>query len=86
MSGLDVVVVLTIVASIGCGLVAGVFYAFSSFVMRGLDELGAEPAVAAMQSINRTVLHPSFLGVFLGTGVLCLGLVVASVAMVVGLV
>jgi uncharacterized membrane protein len=79
MSGVDVVVTLSIVAAIGCGLIAGVFYAFSSFVMRGLDELGAARAVETMQSINRTVLHPSFLGVFLGTGVLCLGLVVAVV-------
>jgi len=79
MSGSDVVGVVSIVTAVGCGLIAGVFYAFSSFVMRGLDELGAAPAVEAMQSINRTVLHPSFLGGFLGTGVLCLGLVVAAV-------
>lgn len=31
--------VLTVLGVLGCGLVAGVFYGFSAFVMRGLAEL-----------------------------------------------
>ena len=61
--------IVTVVAAVGAALVGGIFYAFSSFVMRALDALGPVEAIRAMQSINRTVLHPSFLGVFLGTAV-----------------
>ena len=62
---------LTVATALGCGLVAGVFFAFSSFVMAGLDRLPASAGVAAMQSINRTVITPSFMLAWLGTGVLC---------------
>jgi len=63
---------LTLVAALGAGLIAGVFFAFSSFVMRGLGRVPAPAGIAAMQAINVTVLNPSFLGTFLGTGVLSL--------------
>ena len=38
-------VVLTVVAALGCGLNAGVFFAFSSFVMKALARL--QPAGSA---------------------------------------
>ena len=69
----------TLVAALGAGLIGGVFFAFSTFVMRALDRLAAPAALAAMQSINIAVLNPAFMGVFLGTGLLCLGLAVAAV-------
>lgn len=64
--------VVTLLAALGCGLVAGVFFAFSTFVMRALGSLPPAQGIAAMQSINVVVLNPWFLGVFLGTGVVCL--------------
>jgi len=65
-------------AAIGSGLIAGVFFAFSSFVMPALRRLPAAQGVAAMQSINIMVLNPMFLGVFLGTAIGCLLLVVIA--------
>jgi uncharacterized membrane protein len=62
---------LTLLAALGCGLVAGVFFAFSTFVMKALARLPARDGIAAMQSINLTVLNPWFLGVFFGTGAAC---------------
>ena len=62
----------TLGAILGCGLMAGVFYAFSTFVMRALALLKPAQGVEAMQSINKTVINPWFLGVFLGTGAVCL--------------
>jgi len=62
---------LTVVAALGCGLIAGAFFAFSSFVMKALARLPAPQGIAAMQSINLVVINPWFLGVFLGTGVVC---------------
>lgn len=46
---------MTITAALGCGLIAGVFFAFSTFVMKGLARIPTEAGVAAMQSINVTV-------------------------------
>lgn len=61
----------TLVAALGCGLVAGVFFAFSSFVMKALGRLPPGQGIAAMQSINVAVLNPWFLGAFLGTAAVC---------------
>ncbi|MDF3065849.1 MAG: hypothetical protein K0R38_1450 [Polyangiaceae bacterium] len=58
---------LEVVAALGSGLIAGVFFAFSSFVLPALARLPAAHGISAMQSINVVVLNRSFLGVFLGT-------------------
>jgi uncharacterized membrane protein len=59
--------VLTLACALGSGLIAGAFFAFSTFVMRALSRLPAAQGIAAMQSINVAVINPAFLGVFLGT-------------------
>lgn len=48
------------------GAMAGVFFAFSVSVLRGLDAIEAAQAVAAMRSINRRILNPVFLTAFTG--------------------
>lgn len=65
---------LAFVAAIGCGLVGGIFFAFSAFVMAALGRLPTDHGIAAMNSINVTVINPVFLAAFLGTGLLCLAL------------
>ena len=70
--------VLTLSSALGCGLIAGVFFAFSAFVMRALARLEPAQGIAAMQSINRTVINPLFLAAFLGTAVVCVLLAVSS--------
>ena len=70
--------VLTFVAAIGCGLVAGVFFAFSSFVMAGLGRLPSDHGIAAMNSINVTVINPVFFAAFFGTALLSLVLAAGS--------
>jgi uncharacterized membrane protein len=64
-------IALTFATTIGAGLIAGVFFAFSTFVMKALSRLPAPDAVAAMQSINIVVINPIFLGVFLTTTAAC---------------
>jgi uncharacterized membrane protein len=71
--------VLTLVTALGCGLMAGAFYAFSSFVMRALGRLPAAQGAAAMQAINVEAPTPGFMAGFLGTGVLSVAVIVASV-------
>jgi uncharacterized membrane protein len=62
---------LKLLAALGCGLIAGTFFAFSTFVMRALARLPPPEGIAAMQAINVVVLNPWFLGVFMGTAALC---------------
>jgi uncharacterized membrane protein len=62
---------LPVLVTVGAGLIAGVFFAFSSFVMKALSQLPAEQGVAAMQRINVVVLNPLFLSAFVGTALLC---------------
>jgi uncharacterized membrane protein len=61
-----------LVAALGTGLIAGAFFAFSSFVMGALGKLPPAQGIAAMQSINVVVINPVFLGVLFGTGLLSL--------------
>lgn len=70
--------ILTLVAVLGCGLIAGVFFAFSAFVMKALVRISPSQGIAAMQSINIVVLNRWFLGAFFGTGIVCVLLVIAS--------
>ncbi|WP_416674400.1 anthrone oxygenase family protein [Egbenema bharatensis] len=70
--------VLKLLAALGCGLIAGVFFAFSTFVMKALAQQQSAQGIAAMQSINITVINPWFMAAFLGTGVVCLVLMVSS--------
>jgi uncharacterized membrane protein len=65
-------------SAILCGLMAGLFFAFSVAVMRALRRLPAADGMAAMQSINAAILNPVFLAVFLGTAATCLVVLVAS--------
>lgn len=74
-----IVEVLRVVAGTGCGLVAGLLFAFSAGVLTGLGGLPGDDGAAAMRAVNSAVLNPLFLGVFLGTGVACAALVVAVV-------
>ncbi|MFP4538767.1 MAG: DUF1772 domain-containing protein [Dichotomicrobium sp.] len=72
--------VLVIVAGLGSGLMAGLYFAFSVAVMGALARLPAADGTAAMQSINTVILNPLFLGVFFGTGVICVVLGLAALA------
>lgn len=63
---------LKLFAALGCGLIAGVFFAFSSFVMNALARIQPAQGLAAMQSINIVVINPVFMVVFLGTAAVCL--------------
>lgn len=54
-------------AAIGCGLMAGVYFTFSIFVMRALQAIDAAAGIAAMQSINRIIQKSAFMPLFFGT-------------------
>lgn len=66
MSG-SVLEVAIVATALGCGVVGGVFFAFSTFVMRALALMPPAQGVRAMQLINVTVLNKWFFAAFLGT-------------------
>jgi uncharacterized membrane protein len=74
MSGAPEIV--TLVAALGCGTLAGVWFAFSGFVMAALGRLPAPQGIAAMQSINRLAPTPPLMTAMFGTALLCLGLMI----------
>ena len=63
-----------LVAAVGAGLAAGVFFAFSTFVMGGIGRLPDPEGLAAMQQINRAAPTPAFMTLWLGTALLCLAM------------
>lgn len=62
----------TVGAVVGCGLMAGIFFAFSAFVMKAFARLSADQGIAAMQSVNAAILNPIFFTAFFGTAAVCL--------------
>ncbi len=70
--------VLTLSSALGCGVVGGVFFAFSTFIMKALNQLPPAQGIAAMQSINVTVINPLFMAAFFGTAVTCAILTISS--------
>lgn len=69
----------TLLCALGAGAVAGVFFAFSTFVMKALARLPPAQGILAMQSINVTAVTAPFMGLFFGTAVA--SLVVAGAAL-----
>jgi uncharacterized membrane protein len=65
--------------AIACAVVAGVFFAFSFFVMRALARIPPAQGMAAMQSINIVAITPMFMTALFGTAVACLALAAYAV-------
>ena len=59
-----------IIAALGAGLMAGVYFAFSGFIMRAFDQLGPERATDAMNAINDVILRSWFMALFFGSTLL----------------
>lgn len=73
----QLIALLLALAAAGSGLIAGVFFAFSTFVMKSLAQLAPEHGISAMQSINRVILGSLFMPVFMGSAALCVLLIIA---------
>ncbi len=76
---MDVLITLLLwVTAISAGIMAGVYFTFSAFVMRSLDAIEAPAGMLAMQSINRIIVKSSFLPVFFGSTLSALIVTVAG--------
>jgi len=66
-------------SAIGCGLMAGVYFAFSGFIMTALSRIDQASGVAAMNSINTVILRSLFMPLFFSTTLA--GLILAAAAL-----
>ena len=62
------------IAAIGAGLMTGVYFAFSGFIMRAFDQLGAAAATEAMNAINEVILRSGFMFLFFASTLIYGGL------------
>jgi uncharacterized membrane protein len=74
----DALFALTFIAALGSGLIAGVLFGFSTFIMPGLGRLSAPEATRAMQSINITAITPLFMLALFGTAAVCVATMVGA--------
>lgn len=67
----ELITTIIIASILGSGLITGLLFAFSNFVMRALADLPSDKGMFAMQRINETIINPIFMMFFLGTPILC---------------
>lgn len=53
--------------AIGCGMMAGLYFAFSTFIMTALGQIPQAHGISAMQSINVVIQKSLFMPLFFGT-------------------
>ena len=54
-------------SAVACGLLAGVYFAFSTFIMQALASIDRAAGAAAMNAINRVILRSAFMPLFIGS-------------------
>ena len=54
-------------SAIGCGLLAGLYFAFSTFIMTALGRIGQAAGISAMNAINVAIVQSLFMPIFLAT-------------------
>jgi uncharacterized membrane protein len=73
------VLILTSAAALGSAAIGGLFYAFSTFTMRGLNRTDPHDAISAMRGINAEAqANAPFLAMFVGSSVLALAVGVVA--------
>ena len=75
----SLITVLLWFAAISCGLLAGLYFAFSAFIMTALGRIDRAAGIAAMNAINTTILRSLFMPLFLGSSLA--SLILAGVAL-----
>ena len=54
-------------SAIGCGLLAGLYFSFSTFIMTAFGRIGQAAGITAMNAINVSIVQSLFMPFFLGT-------------------
>jgi len=77
----SIVTVLLWAAALSSGLIAGVYFAFSGFIMRAFDKIDTAQSIAAMNAINETILRSLFMPLFFGSSLISVLLILAALAL-----
>ncbi|MCA6106165.1 anthrone oxygenase family protein [Bradyrhizobium cenepequi] len=77
-----VVPILLWFSAVGCGLMAGLYFAFSTFIMGALGRIDQPSGIAAMNAINADILRSLFMPLFFGTTLVSAILAVVAVFLV----
>ena len=72
------ITVLLWIAALSSGLMAGVYFAFSGFIMRAFSKIDTAQSISAMNAINETILRSWFMPLFFGSTIVSVLLIVAT--------
>lgn len=75
----SIVIVLLWIAAISSGLMAGVYFAFSGFIMQAFREIDPSHSLAAMKAINVSILRSLFMPVFFVSSIVSLLLIIFAI-------
>lgn len=67
-------------SAIGCCLLGGLYFAFSTFIMTALSRIDQASGIAAMNSINLVIVRSLFIPFFIGTTLASLALALLGLA------
>jgi uncharacterized membrane protein len=79
MSMTTILILALAAAAIGSGLIAGIFFAFSTFIMAAFSRIPPEQGIAAMNSINVTIVRSPFMLIFVPTAILSVLIAVLAI-------
>lgn len=68
-----------ITGALGSGIIGGIYFAFSTFIMTSLASISTESGVAAMNAIDRVIVRSLFMPVFLGMVIISAVLVILAI-------
>jgi len=67
-------------AALSSGLIAGVYFAFSGFIMQAFRKIDTTQFIAAMNAINETILRSLFMPLFFGSSLISVLLIIVAIA------
>ena len=79
MMSSTIVIALLWAAALSSGLIAGVYFAFSGFIMQAFNKLDATQSIAAMNSINETILRSLFMPLFFGSSIISILMMIIAI-------
>ena len=74
----SILTILLWAAALSSGLIAGVYFAFSTFIMPAFAKIETTQSIAAMNSINKIILHSLFMPLFFGSSIISVVLIIFS--------
>ena len=76
----SIITVLLWAIALSSALMAGVYFAFSGFIMKAFDNIETSQAITAMNAINNKIVRSWFIPIFFGSSIISLMLSVIAIA------